>query len=124
MCHANCERESFRIKEALLWEFIYGLRHKKDNLPEENRSSYLRSSEKALLAAIVNVKEDYRRNRLYFASEAQYDEVLSQNTQLVARLLEVTEERDTLKSKIKEAQIASGLFIQSVRTKLGLGEDK
>lgn len=73
--------------------------------------------------ALENLNDSYRRKDNYNNRKKHQNKDKHRCEELEKTLLEVTEERDTLREKIKEAQIASGLFIQSVRKKFGLGGD-
>lgn len=69
--------------------------------------------------ALQNLQMSYRRKGNYYDRRERQEQCYEESRQLAEQLAEVVEERDTLQEKIKEAQIASGLFIKSVREKLG-----
>lgn len=79
------------------------------------------SSERVLMEALYNVEESYRKTDLHFKTRERSNQYLEESSQLSSQLLDVTNERDSLLDKMKEASIASGLFIKSVREKLRLG---
>tara|TARA_B100001105_G_scaffold8394_1_gene6321 strand:- start:1283 stop:1654 length:372 start_codon:yes stop_codon:yes gene_type:complete len=82
------------------------------------------SSERVLMEALYNVEESYRKTDLYFKTQERSNQYLKESQQLTEQLIEVTKERDSLLDKMKEASIASGLFIKSVRDKLGWDKEK
>lgn len=82
------------------------------------------SSERVLMEALYNVQESYRKTDFYFRKEELARTCKEESQQLTEQLIQVTDERDSLLGKMKEASIASGLFIKSVRDKLGWDKEK
>ncbi|UZV41309.1 hypothetical protein vBVpaMR16F_243 [Vibrio phage vB_VpaM_R16F] len=78
----------------------------------------LSKPEKLLLQAAINLEDDYRRNENYYERKEWQDRYKIKAEQLESKLAAVTEEKNELEDKIKEAQVQSGLFIKYVKDKL------
>ena len=91
---------------------LFRNKHKDINTPVK-----LTAAEELVYLALSNLEKDYRHKVNYYERREWQDRYKDETETLTQQLLEVTEERDTLSEKIKEAQITSGLFIQSVRDK-------
>ncbi len=85
-----------------------------------NKPVQLTPAEELVYMALLNLEKDYRSKANYYTRREWQDRYKDKNEQLTQQLLEVTEERTVLSEKIKEAQITSGLFIQSCREKLNI----
>ena len=115
--------DKLRLCEWELDSLIYNLKRKNLEIGGKKCKSQLTPEEELLIMALENLRDSYRRKDNYNSRKERQNKAKHRCEELEKTLLEVTEERDTLRDKIKEAQIASGLFIQSVRKKLGLGSE-
>ncbi|AGG57920.1 hypothetical protein VPBG_00148 [Vibrio phage helene 12B3] len=101
------------------WELEGFIQNFQSKLDEDGKKIPLTMAEELVLHSLWNLQEDYRRKENYTRCKEREGRYKEESQQLSNQLLEVTEERDSLREKVKEASIASGLFIQSVREKLG-----
>ena len=101
------------------WELEGFIRDFQNKVDENGKKIALTMAEELVLHSLWNLQEDYRRKANYYKRRDRQERYKDESRQLSNQLLEVTAERDTLREKVKEASIASGLFIQSVREKLG-----
>ena len=100
------------------WE-LNNLIHSMESKVVAGKRYPLTPAEELVLHSLYNLQQDYRRKANYCKRRDRQERYKEESQQLSTQLLEVTKERDTLREKVKEASIASGLFIQSVREKLG-----
>lgn len=105
-----------RIEKWLLDDIVRSM--------ESKSHRKMTSSERMLMEALYNVQESYRKTDFYFKTEERSSNRKVESQQLTEQLIEVTTERDSLLDKMKEASIASGLFIKSVREKFGWDREK
>ncbi len=113
--------DKLRLCKWELDSLIWKLNNKSIKIDGKECKARLTPEEELLLMALENLNDSYRRKDNYTSRKERQNKHKHRCEELEKTLLEVTEERDTLREKIKEAQVASGLFIQSVRKKLGLG---
>ena len=105
-----------RIEKWLLDDLIRSM--------EQKPHREMTSSERVLMEALYNVQESYRKTDFYFRKEEIIENKCSDLEETKKKLEQVKEERDSLLYKVREASIASGLFIKSVREKLGWDKEK
>lgn len=105
------------INEWDLQDILSLFQHK---CTKEGKPIRLTAAEELAYLALNNLEMDYRKKANYYTRREYQDRYKEESQQLAQQLLEITEERNTLSEKIKEAQITSGLFIQNVRDKLNI----
>lgn len=117
---ARWQSDRLRVNMWDLHELRQTLTDKSLRYDGKDYSGKLKPEEELLLHAVNNLINSYDRKDHYVRERNRKDKEEDINRQLSQQLLDVTEERDSLLEKIKEAQIQSGLFIKYVKEKLNL----
>lgn len=117
---ARWQSDRLRVSIWDLHELRQTLSNKSLRYDGKDYSGNLKPEEELLLHAVNNLINAYDRKDHYVRERNRKDKEEDINRQLSQQLLDVTEERDSLLEKIKEAQVQSGLFIKYVKEKLKL----
>lgn len=114
------KRDQLRISRDYLHNLTLELREGKNKVADDiisEKDIKLTTEEELLLLAVESLMKSYSKTDTRLTVKANHSTERTNRIQAELQLKKVTEERDTLSEKIKEAQITSGLFIQSVRDK-------
>lgn len=114
------KRDQLRISRDYLHNLTLELREGKNKVADDiisEKDIKLTTEEELLLLAVESLMKSYSKTDTRLTVKANHSTERTNRIQAELQLKKVTEERDTLSEKIKEDQITSGLFIQSVRDK-------